>query len=93
MIALDVLTAVSVAALVAVVATYVVRTVAYLRLHHPIANKRFMARYRASLRAQDAHKASPSHTAAAKSTSSAGVGRTPTTPTPADSTRARRYGS
>lgn len=92
MIALDVLTAVSVAALVAVVARYVVRAVAYLRLHHPIANKRFMARYRATLRAQEARETSAAQMAA-MSTSSAGVGRTPTTPTPADSTRARRYGS
>jgi hypothetical protein len=88
-IALEVLTAVSVAGLVAIAAKYVLQAVAYLRLHHPIANKRFMARYRASLRTQDTCNASTIRPAAA-STSSAAAGRALTTPTPADSTRARR---
>ncbi|MPZ84703.1 MAG: hypothetical protein GEV28_31700 [Actinophytocola sp.] len=91
----DIVSGVLLAGFVVVAAVFVKRAVAYVRLHHPLANRRFLARYRAE------HPQNSRTTVEALSTSPALPVVRPRTPAgargaptaaPAGSTRGRHTG-
>lgn len=83
--AAEVVTTSLLAGFVIVATLFVTRTLAYLHRHHPAANRRFMARYRANQPSRTTADAPASRTSPqVRPHNSAGVGGAPPTPTPAE---------